>query len=32
MQGYSKGSFGPCMLVYYNRYVEGSMQGYSKGS
>jgi hypothetical protein len=32
MQGYSKGSLGPFMLVYYNRYIESSKKGYSKGS
>jgi hypothetical protein len=31
MQGYIKGSLGPFMLVYYNRKVEASLQGYSKG-
>jgi hypothetical protein len=32
MQGYSKGSLGPFMLVHYNGYVETYMQTYSKGS
>jgi hypothetical protein len=32
MQGYSKGSVGPFILVHYNGLVEASMQGYSKGS
>jgi hypothetical protein len=32
MQGYSKASLGPFMLVYYKGEVEASMQGYSKWS
>jgi hypothetical protein len=31
MEGYSKGSAGPFIPDYYNRLVEASMQGYSKG-
>jgi hypothetical protein len=31
MQGYSKASFGPFMLVYYYGQREASMKGYSKG-
>jgi hypothetical protein len=32
MQGYSMGSLGPFMLLYYKRLLEASIQGYSKGS
>jgi hypothetical protein len=32
MQGYNKGSLGPFMLFHYNRKVDASMKGYSKGS
>jgi hypothetical protein len=32
MQGCSKVSFGPFILVYYNGKFEVSVQGYSKGS
>jgi hypothetical protein len=32
MQGYSKGSLGPSIMVRYNTYVEASMHGYCKGS
>jgi hypothetical protein len=31
MQGYSKGSLWPFMLVYYNRQLEASKEGYSTG-
>jgi hypothetical protein len=32
MQGYSKGSVGPSILVLYKGYLDASMQGYNKGS
>jgi hypothetical protein len=32
MQGYFKGSFGACITVHYNGYIEASKQGYSKES
>jgi hypothetical protein len=32
MQGYSKESLGPFILVYYKRYVESSMKVYSMWS
>jgi hypothetical protein len=32
MQGYSKGSLCPSVMIRYNGYVEASMQGYFKGS
>jgi hypothetical protein len=32
MQGYSKWSLHPFILVYYSGYVEHFIQGYSKGS
>jgi hypothetical protein len=32
MQGYSKGTMGIFMTVYYNALVEASKQGYSKGT
>jgi hypothetical protein len=32
MQGYSKDTMVPSIMVHYNGYVEASMQGYIKGT